>query len=119
MARGCTYDDVRKAALTLPDVEEGTSYGTAALKVKGKLMVRLREEGDVIVLKMPFDLRTELMEGDPDTYFITDHYAGFEWILVRLGKLTPSALPDLLRTAHRAALRRPATAKKRSRDLLS
>jgi hypothetical protein len=126
MARGSTYDDVRKAALALPNVEEGTSYGTAALKVKGKLMVRLREEGDVIVLKMPFELRTELMEGDPETYFITDHYADYEWILVRLGKLGPAALPDLLRTAYRGVTRpakaprktRPKT-KKRSRDLLS
>jgi hypothetical protein len=122
MARGSTYDDVRKAALKLPNVEEGTSYGTAALKVKGKLMIRLSEEGDVIVLKMPFDLRTELMEGDPETYFITDHYADYEWILVRLGRLAPAALPDLLRTAYRSVTR-PAKAlpktKKRSRDLLS
>lgn len=75
-------EDVKRAGLSLPNVEEGTSYGTAALKVKGKLLVRLREEGDVIVLKMPHDLRTELMEGDPDTYFITDHYESYEWILV-------------------------------------
>jgi hypothetical protein len=122
MARGSSYDDVRKAALALPNVEEGTSYGTAALKVKGKLMIRLREEGDVIVLKMPFDLRTELMEGDPETYFITDHYVNYEWILVRLGKLAPAALPDLLRTAYRAVTRpakAPPKTKKRPRDLLS
>ena len=87
----------------MPKVEEGTSYGTPALKVKGKLMVRLREEGDVIVLKMPFDLRAELMEGDPDTYFLTDHYEPYEWVLVRLTRLLPEALPDLLRTAYRAA----------------
>ena len=31
-----TYDDVRAIALELPGVEEGTSYGTAALKVRGK-----------------------------------------------------------------------------------
>jgi hypothetical protein len=106
MARGSTYDDVRNAALKLPNVEESTSYGTPALKVKAKLLVRLREEGDVIVVKMPFDLRTELMEGDPKTYFITDHYAAHEWILVRLARLNPEALPDLLRTAYRAATRR-------------
>lgn len=99
-------EDVKRAGLSLPNVEEGTSYGTAALKVKGKLLVRLREEGDVIVLKMPHDLRTELMEGDPDTYFITDHYESYEWILVRLAKLPIEALPDLLRTAYRAATRK-------------
>lgn len=103
-----TFDDVRKAALAMPGVEDAASYGTAALKAKKKLMIRLREEGDVIVLKMPFDLRAELMEGDPQTYFITDHYVDYEWILVRLTRLSPDALPDLLRTAYKAA-----TAKKR------
>lgn len=103
-----TFDDVRKAALAMPGVEDATSYGTAALKAKKKLMIRLREEGDVIVLKMPFDLRAELMEGDPETYFITDHYVDHEWILVRLTRLSPDALPDLLRTAYKAS-----TAKKR------
>jgi hypothetical protein len=39
-----TYDTVRRIALDLPQVEEGTSYGTPALKVKGKLIVRLRED---------------------------------------------------------------------------
>jgi len=44
-------------------------------------MVRLREEGDVIVLKAPFETRTELMEGDPDTYFVTDHYVAYDGFL--------------------------------------
>jgi len=44
-----TYDVIRRMAIQLPNVEEGTSYGTPALKVKKKLFVRLREEGDAIV----------------------------------------------------------------------
>ena len=98
-----TYKDVVKAGLALPDVVESTSYGTPALKLKKELMVRLREDGETLVVKMPFDRRAEMIEGDPDTYFITDHYAGAEWVLVRLDRLAPEALPDLLRTAHREA----------------
>lgn len=99
-----TYDTVRQIGLSLPNVEEGTSYGTPALKVKGKLFVRLREEGDVIVLKMPFDRREELMAEDPETYFITDHYREYEWVLVRLTKVSIEALCDLLQGAYRDAL---------------
>ena len=98
-----TFEEVRATALAMPGVEDGTSYGTAALKAKKKLMVRLKEEGDVIVVKMPFDLRAELMEGDPDTYFVTDHYEAYEWVLVRLARLPKSALADLLKTAYKAA----------------
>lgn len=102
--RGISYDRVRRVALTLPHVEEGTSYGTPALKVKGKLMVRLREEGDVIVVRMPFDLREGLLADDPATYFLTDHYVSYPWILVRLTHVTEEALGELLAIAHRAAL---------------
>jgi len=45
-----TYDTIRRISLTLPNVAEGTSYGTPALKVKGNLFVRLRPELDSIVL---------------------------------------------------------------------
>jgi len=96
-----TYDEVRKLALQLPNVEEGKSYGTAALKVKKKLFVRLKEEGDVIVLKMPFDQREAMMAEAPEKFFITDHYLNYEWILVRLPKVTAPEMRDLLKLAHR------------------
>ena len=100
-----TYDTVRRLALTLPNVEESTSYGTAALKVKGKLMVRLHDDGDKIVLAMPFDRREEMMEADPETYFITDHYRDYPWILVSLARVREDALPDLLQIAYNVASR--------------
>lgn len=101
-----TYDAVRKMALTFPNVEESTSYGTPALKVKKKLFVRWRNEvdPDTIVLPMPFDQREDLMAADPETYFITDHYLEYPGVLVRLSKLHPDALRDLLQTGYRAAL---------------
>jgi len=100
-----TYDTVRRVALGLglPKVEEGTSYGTPALKTNGNLFVRLHQDRDKIVVKMPFDRREELMAADPEVYFITDHYRDYPWILVSLAKVPPDALPDLLRTAYRDA----------------
>lgn len=104
MARShVTYDTVRRLGMTLPNVQEGTSYGTPALKVKGKLFVRLHDDRDKIVLKMPFDRREELMSGDPQTYFITEHYREYPWVLVSLEHVLPDALPDLLRMAYDAA----------------
>lgn len=100
---GVTYATVRRMALTFPNVAEGTSYGTPALKVKGKLFVRLREDPDSLVIKMPFDQREELMAGDPETYYVTDHYRAYEWMLVRLSKLHPDALHELLQFAYRTA----------------
>ena len=45
-----TFDDIRKLALAWPEVEDGTSYGTPALKVRKKLLVRLKEDGDSLVM---------------------------------------------------------------------
>jgi hypothetical protein len=101
-----SYDTVRRMALTFPNVEESTSYRTPALKVKGKLFVRWRneEDPDTIVLKMPFEQREEFMAGDPETYFITDHYRNYPWVLVRLSKVHPDALHELLRIGYSNAL---------------
>ncbi|HET6178296.1 MAG TPA: MmcQ/YjbR family DNA-binding protein [Candidatus Sulfotelmatobacter sp.] len=98
-----TYETVRSLGLTLPNVAEGTSYGTPALKVNGKLFVRLHQDLDKFVLAMPLERREELMAEDPETYFITDHYRDYPWILVSLAKVHPDALLDLLRIAHRTA----------------
>jgi hypothetical protein len=35
-----TFDDVRRIALTWVEVEDGTSYGTPALKVRKKMLAR-------------------------------------------------------------------------------
>lgn len=105
-----TFEDVRRIALKFPHVEDGTSYGTAALKVKKKFFVRLREDGDSLVIGMPFEQREALMAEDPATYYITDHYLNYEYVLVRLSKVSEEALRDLLMGAYRAAL-----AKKSSR----
>lgn len=96
--------------LALPHVTDGTSYGTPALKAKGKLLTRLRDDINAIVIAMPFDRRDELIAEDPDTYFITDHYLAYEYVLARLERLNADQVRDLLGVAHRLV-----TAPKKSR----
>ena len=96
-----TFDDVRQIALALDRVEESTSYGTPAFKVRGTLVARLREDGETLVVGMDFDQREEILAADPDTYYLTDHYRNYPWILVRLPRVHPDALRDLLRGAVR------------------
>ena len=106
-----TFDTVRQISLSLDHVEEGTSYGPAAFKVRGELFVRLHQDLEsTIVVRTDFEQREELLAADPETYFITDHYRNYEWVLVRLSRVHPAALQDLLRMAHRLA----ASSKRRS-----
>ena len=85
-----TYDEVRKMALPGPASRKGLSYGTPSLKVKGKFLTRLREDGDSLVIKdVDFDERDMLMEAAPEVFYITDHYKGWPMVLVRLSKAHP------------------------------
>ncbi|WP_199902758.1 MmcQ/YjbR family DNA-binding protein [Azospirillum sp. B4] len=85
-----TFDDIRAQALIWPGVEDGTSYGTPALKVRGKFLTRLREDGDTLVVTgVDSDERALLMAMEPAVYHVTDHYLGWPTVLVRL-----SGIPD-------------------------
>ncbi|MEC4589534.1 MULTISPECIES: MmcQ/YjbR family DNA-binding protein [Nitrospirillum] len=85
-----SFDDVRAQALAWPGVEDGTSYGTPALKVRGKLLARLREDGDTLVVTgVDTDERALLMAIEPAVYHLTNHYVGWPIVLARL-----SAIPD-------------------------
>jgi hypothetical protein len=97
------FKDVLKIASSIGKVEESTSYGTPALKVGGKLLVRLREDGDSLVVGTTFEEREEMMAAQPETYYITDHYLKYPWVLVRLSRVHPDALRDLLGRAWRLA----------------
>ena len=106
------FEDVRKFAMTLDGVEEGTSYGTAAFKVRGALFVRLKEDGETLVVRMGFDARDEMIATAPEIYFVTDHYLKYKWILVRMQKIELDAMRDLLRGAWKLAASEKSAAKK-------
>ncbi len=92
-----TWDEVVRLGLELPGVEVSTSYGTPALKVGGKLMARLWEDGVTLVLvRIGFDQRELLMEVEPEVFFLTPHYQDYPAVLARLPKAEPSALAGLL-----------------------
>ena len=109
-----TFDDVRKFALTLDNVEEGTSYGMPAFKVRGALFVRLKEDNKTLVVRMGIDERAEMIETDPRIYFVTDHYLNYKWILARMKRIELDVLRDLLRGAWRMASKEKALARKRT-----
>jgi len=94
------FDLVRKIALRLPEVEESTAYGTPALKVRGKLLaciaINKSAEPGSLVVRLDFDRRAELIETAPDVYYLTDHYVNYPSVLVRLSRIEPDALKDLL-----------------------
>jgi hypothetical protein len=99
------FDTVRKIGLALPNVEASTAWGAPALKIHGKLMAcvpthRSAEPGSLVV-RLGFDARAELLAAAPDVYYLTAHYLNYTAVLVRLSRVTPDVLRDLLGMAHK------------------
>lgn len=94
------FDLVRRIALALSDVEESTAYGSPAFKVCGELLAcipthKSAEPGSLAV-RIDFERRAELLSAAPDVYYLTDHYVNYPAVLVRLSRVHPDALRDLL-----------------------
>jgi hypothetical protein len=97
-----TWEDVVAIGTRLPGVEVGTSYGTAALRVRGKGMCRLRSDPDALVIRVAdMGEREALLQGDPDVFFSTPHYDGWPYVLVRLERVDPVELGELVEDAWR------------------
>jgi hypothetical protein len=96
-----TFAQVTQAARAFPGTQESTSYGTPALKVRGKLLARAHQSEDSFVLRTEFLDREILMQSDPAVFYITEHYRDYPWVLVRFSAVAASALPELIERAWR------------------
>ena len=99
------FDAAIAIGRTLPDVEVTTTWGASALKVRGKMFacvaINKSAEPNSMVVRMDTAQRDLLIEEDPATYYLTDHYVDYSCVLVRLSRVSPEALDDLIRGAHR------------------
>jgi hypothetical protein len=105
MPRRSPFALVESIGRTLPDVEVTTTWGKPALKVRGKMFVCIAShksaEPDTLVVMMDFVDRDALVADDPETYYLKEHYVGYPCVLVRLPRVHPDALRDLITSAHR------------------
>ena len=90
---------MRELALALPGVEEGTSYRTTAFKVNGKLFARFHQDGESLVIKVEYAAREVLMGANPETFYITDHYRCWPYMLIRVSRVKCDELRGLLEEA--------------------
>lgn len=96
-AGGVTAAQLRKMALSFPGVEEGSSYGQPSFLFRKKFFTRLRKEDNSVVLIVDsMDERDMLLESDPATFFITEHYRNYPSVLVRLERVDGKVLQGML-----------------------
>ncbi|GAA4838965.1 MmcQ/YjbR family DNA-binding protein [Actinomycetospora corticicola] len=106
-----TWDDVRRLALALPEVEElGTYGGSVSWKVKGKLFVWERplrkrdladlgwaeQPGPVLGARVPDLGAKEALVAEQGVYFTTPHFDGHASVLVHLERIPLDELGELV-----------------------
>src|SRR5215510_15515515 len=112
---------VKAVGLTLPEVEATTRYdGSPVLKVGGIFMAGLAThasaEPDTLVVRHGLEERELLIEDAPETYYLTDYYRRYPLVLVRLSRIEPDALRDVLSVSWRLTATK---SRKRSQALIS
>lgn len=85
---------IRNAVRHLPGVVERPSYSTPGFFAGKKLFARMKEDGETLVIQT-YE-REKWMEANPDTFFITDHYLNYDYMLISLKRVSPDDLTKLL-----------------------
>jgi hypothetical protein len=99
-----TWADVVAAGRGLPETEEGTWFRTPCLRVRKKSFCRMKEDGETLVVRVvDLEDKDALLRSDPDVFFTTPHYDGWPYVLVRLARVEPEALRELIEDAWRLA----------------
>jgi hypothetical protein len=108
------WDDVRRIALTLPEVSERLSRGLPQWRVKDKLVVwdrPLRRSdldalgpdapgGPIVGARVEHEIaKRALIAEDPAVFFTTPHFDGYPAILARLEEMDLGALEELITEA--------------------
>src|SRR5690242_10033770 len=95
---------VRKLAMKLPDVEEGTTFGYPAFKVGGKTFAWFPKKKEVepgsLGVRMTILEREYRIAAEPRVYYVTPHYKDYDSVLARVDELTDAALRELLESGH-------------------
>ena len=93
-----TEDDVRRIALSLPEVTEKQWYRSPGFRVKDKSFLRIRSEaeGGLVAFVAGEGEKEAMLAAEPDKYFTTPHYDGYAIVLVNLDAVDEQELTEVI-----------------------
>jgi hypothetical protein len=97
------FELVRSIGASLPDVKDASGRRGASLKIKGRLLaceaIHKSAEPNTLMVRISLERRETLLAQDAGAFYLTDHYAPYPAILVRLSRIERSSLSALLNEA--------------------
>ena len=104
MVRADGLTRVRAIAMKLPDVEEGTTFGFPAFKVRGKVFAWFPKKKEVedgsLGVRISILEREYRIKAEPAIFYVTPHYKDYPSVLARVGQMSQAQLRELLESGH-------------------
>jgi hypothetical protein len=111
-----TFDEAVAFALTLPGTELGTSYGKPAVKVASNARAFLfpsHESGTSFGVAIDLDTIEILKVTDPETFWQTPHYEGWEGVLIRYDSKDSERVREIIERSREWVAAKPKTRPRR------
>jgi hypothetical protein len=93
--RVVSFEQVRSIALRLPEVEDSTTNGSLAFRVRGRLFLHLWDDGDTLVIRVGREEKQPLLSSDPARFFVNRPLERSPAVLTRLSANHDDDLPEL------------------------
>lgn len=94
------WEEVRKLALSFPDVEEDTS-GRPRFRVRGKAFAWIARDrdGGGLAVRVEREEKQLILDASSEVYFTSPHYNGYPAVQVRLEAIEEDELRERLEDA--------------------
>ncbi len=102
--KAMTKAQARRIALSFPGAHEKPSYGSLSVFIGKKLFTQVgsHKQEAIMLLTESLEERDHLIEADPATFYITDHFKNYKGLLAHIGKLDAATFRTLLDRRWRA-----------------
>ena len=97
-----TAEELRDAALALPEAEERETWGHATFRVRGRIYVILEDDGTRASIKASREEQAALLAAEPEVFSPASHVGRFGWVSARLAAADREALRELVVDAWRS-----------------
>jgi hypothetical protein len=92
-----TKAQLKKIALSFAGANEALSHGKPSYLIVKKFFTRWRDgENSIVLIVDSIDERDMLLEADPKTFFITEHYRNYPSVLAYASKIDAKTLQGML-----------------------
>ncbi len=90
-------DEIRRIALSFPQVVEKERWGHPTFDVAGRMFLTIPDDQTSFAVRCPRHERTELIAAEPEKFWVPPHEAGSSWVRARLSALEDAVeLHDIL-----------------------